>query len=152
MPKDSSSIVLQKFMSIVFFKSFFSYSLHTLIQFIHFCDNCNDFIYYKHILSIWFNYTIGKSFLLKNIANHAVELGLNVCVSAPTGKLASKYVMELPMRRCNTVHTNYFIPVGKTKQPYAISWGLSDVHILLVEEVIKLSNIVVHTLAMNTIH
>ena len=28
-----------------------------------------------------------------------------------------------------TLHPNYFIPVGNTKQPYAINWGLSDVHV-----------------------
>ena len=87
-----------------------------------------------------------KSFLLKHIANYALELGLNICISAPTGKIASKYAMECPMCRCNTVHTNYFIPVGNSKQWYAINWGLSDLHVLLVDEVIKLSFIViVHT-------
>ena len=64
---------------------------------------------------------------------------------APTEKLASKYAIEHPMCRCNTVHTNYFIPVGNNKQRYAINWGLSDVHVLLVDEVIKFSHIIVHT-------
>ena len=50
-----------------------------------------------------------------------MELGLNVCVSAPTGLHASKYAMELPMCRCNTVHPTHFIPVGNTKKPYAIN-------------------------------
>ena len=99
-----------------------------------------------------FNYTIGKSFLLKTIANHALELGLNFCVSAPTGKLASKYAVELPMCRCNTIHTNCFIPVGNTKQPNAINWGLSDVHVLLVDKVIKLSDIVVHIFVMEYVY
>ena len=58
-----------------------------------------------------------------------MELGLNVCVSAPTGLHASKYAMELPMCRCNTVHPNHFIPVGNTKKPYAINWGLSDMRV-----------------------
>ena len=98
------------------------------------------------------NYTIGKLFLLKNIANHALELGLNVCVSAPTGKLASKYAMELPMCRCNTVHINYFISVRNTKQPNATNWGLSDVHVLLVEEVIKLYDTVIHILVVDYVY
>ena len=81
-------------------------------------------------------------FLLNSIANHALELGLNVYVSAPTGKLASTYAIELPMCRCNTVHTNYFIPVGNTRQSNVINWGLSDVHVLLEDEVIRLSLLV----------
>ena len=96
-------------------------------------------------LFIQFNYTIVKLFLLKHIANYALELGLIICISAPTGKLASKYAMEHPMCRCNTVHTNYFNPVGNSKQRYAINWGLSDVHVLLVDEVIKFSHVIVHT-------
>ena len=104
-----------------------------------------QFILCYSILFTEFNYIIGKSFLLKHIADYALELGLNVCISAPTGKLASKYAIEHPMCRCNTVHTNYFIPVGNNKQRYAINWGLSDVHVLLVDEVIKFSHIIVHT-------
>ena len=127
----------------------FPYSLHTLIEFIRVYDNSNVYMQYKHIHFISFSYTIGKSFLLKTITNHALELSLNVCVSAPTGKLASKYAMELPMCRCNTVHTNYFIPVGNTKQANAITWGLSDKHVTLVDKVIKLTHIAVHILVMD---
>ena len=80
--------------------------------------------------------TIGKSFLLKIIANCALERGLNVCLSAPTGKLSCTYVHQLPMCICNTVHSNYFIPVDKTAHPNTINWSLSDGHVLLVDEMI----------------
>ena len=122
-------------------KILFPFVLKSLIHFI-FNYSCNAYIHHKHILFITFNYTIGKLFLLKSIANHALVLGLNVCVSAPTGKLASTYAIELPMCRCNTAHTNYFIPVGNTRQSNVINWGHCDVHVLLVDEVIRLSLIV----------
>ena len=80
--------------------------------------------------------TIGKSFLLKTIANCALDRGLNVSLSAPTGKLSSTYAHQLPMCRCNTVHSNYFIPLDKTAHPNTINWSLSDVHVLLMDEVI----------------
>ena len=65
-----------------------------------------------------------------------MECGLNVCVSAPTGKLASTYAQELPSCRCNTVHTNYFVPVGDVEQSNPINWSLADIHVLLVDEVV----------------
>ena len=84
-----------------------------------------------------FSYTLGKSFLLKTIANCALDRGLNVCFSAPTGKLSSKYAHQLPMCRCNTVHSNFLIPVDNSTHPNTINWGLSDVHVLLVDEVMN---------------
>ena len=68
-------------------------------------------------------YTIGKSFLLKTIASLAMERGLNVCMSAPTGKLVSTYSEQFPDCRGNTVHTNFFIPVGNNKEPNMINWS-----------------------------
>ena len=44
-------------------------------------------------------YFIGKSYLLKCIANYAAEHGYNVCVSAPTGKLTSRYARDLELVR-----------------------------------------------------
>ena len=44
-------------------------------------------------------YFIGKSYLLKCIANYAAEHGYNVCVSAPTGKLTSHYARDLELVR-----------------------------------------------------
>ena len=64
-----------------------------------------------------------------------MEQGLNVCAFAPTGKLALTYAEVLPFCRCNTVHTNYFVPVGNNKVKNAINWSLADVHVLLVDEV-----------------
>ena len=82
--------------------------------------------------SIW---VLGKLLLLKTIANRVSELGLNCCILAPTGKLARAYAAECPDYRVNTVHSNYFIPVGKTSQNNGINWSLTDVHVLLVDEV-----------------
>ena len=79
--------------------------------------------------------TLGKSYLLKTIANQVLQLGLNCCISAPTGKLASIYAKEYPDCRVNTVHSNYFIPVGNTNKNNDINWNLADVHVLLVDEV-----------------
>lgn len=76
--------------------------------------------------------------------NHALDLGLNVCISTPPGKLASKYAIKLPTCRCNTVHTNYFTAVGSSKLHSIINWSLSEVHVPLVDEVVKLSHIVMH--------
>ena len=59
------------------------------------------------------------------------------CVSAPTGKLSSTYAHQLPTCRCNTVHSNFFIPVDNTTHPTTINWDLSKVHVLLVDEVIN---------------
>ena len=70
---------------------------------------------------------LGKSLLLKIIANRVLEVGLNCCISAPTGKLASAYATEF--------HANYFIPVGNTNRNNGINWSLADVHMLLVDEV-----------------
>ena len=64
-----------------------------------------------------------------------MEQGLNVCVSAPTRKVASTYSEILPFCRCNTVHTTYFVPYGNIKGKNAINWSLADVHVLLVDEV-----------------
>ena len=80
---------------------------------------------------------LGKSFLLRTIANRALDRGLNVCVSAPTGKLSSTYAHQLPTCRCNTVHSNFFIPVDNTTHPTTINWDLSKVHVLLADEVIN---------------
>ena len=84
-----------------------------------------------------FSCILGKSFLLKTIANCALDRGLDVSLSAPTGKLSSTYAHQLPICRCNTVHSNFFIPVDNTTHPSTINWGLSDVHVLLVDEVIN---------------
>ena len=92
------------------------------------------FLIYFLLLSF---YIIGKSFLLKTIANYALEQGLNVCVSAPTGKLSSTYSNDLPMYRFNTVHSNFLLPVNSLDHPNTIHCGLSDVHVRLVDEVIK---------------
>ena len=81
-------------------------------------------------------YTIGKSFLLKTFASLAMKRRLNVCMSAPTGKLASTYAEQFPDCRANTVHTNFFILVGNNQEPNMIYWSLSDVHVLLVDEVL----------------
>ena len=78
---------------------------------------------------------LGKSLLLKIIANRVLEVGLNCCISAPTGKLASAYATEFPDCRVNRVHANYFIPVGNTNRNNGINWSLADVHMLLVDEV-----------------
>ena len=64
-----------------------------------------------------------------------MEQGLNVCASALTGKLALTYAEVLPFCRCNTVDTNYFVPVDNNKVKNAINWSLADVHVLLVDEV-----------------
>ena len=56
-------------------------------------------------------------------------------VSAPTGKLALTYAEILPFCRYNTVHANYFVPVGNIKGKNAINWSLVDAHVLLVAEV-----------------
>lgn len=89
-------------------------------------------------------YTIGKSFLLKTIASLAMERGLNVCMSAPTGKLASTYAEQFPDCRTNTVHTNFFILVGNNQEPNMINWSLSDVRILLVDEVLFFLKLILH--------
>ena len=78
---------------------------------------------------------LGKSLLLKTIGNCVSKLGLNCCISAPTGKIASAYAAEFPDCRVNTVHSNYFIPVGKTNQNNGINWSLTDIHVLLVDEI-----------------
>ena len=79
---------------------------------------------------------LGKSYLLNCIARYATENGYNVCVAAPTSKLALRYAKDLPDCRCNTVYTNFHIPVGTNKSSYnTINWGLSDVHIIIVDEV-----------------
>ena len=62
-------------------------------------------------------------------------MGLNCCISASTGKLASAYAVEFPDCRVNTVHTNCYIPVENTNRNNAIHWTLVDVHVLLVDEV-----------------
>ena len=64
-----------------------------------------------------------------------LQLGLNCCISAPTGKLARVYGKEYPDSGVNTVHSNYFIPVGNTNKNNDINWNLADVHVLLVDEV-----------------
>ena len=35
----------------------------------------------------------------------------------------------------NTVHTNYFLPVGRINKNNGINWGLTDIHVLMVDEV-----------------
>ena len=87
-------------------------------------------------------YTIGKSFLLKTTVNFALECELNVCISGLTGKLASTNTEQLSDCRANTVHTNYFIPVGDNQQPNAINWSLADVHVLIVDEVKEPSHVI----------
>ena len=72
---------------------------------------------------------------MKTIANRALERVLNCCISAPTGKSASLYAKEFPECRVNTVHTNYFIPVGTTNKNTGINRGLTDIHVLLVDKV-----------------
>ena len=57
----------------------------------------------------------------------------------------STYAQQLPSCRCNTVHTNYFVPVGDVQQPNAINWSLADVHILLADVHILLADEVVKT-------
>ena len=88
-----------------------------------------DSIFLNLILSY-----LGKSILLEYIAKYAIENGYNVCISAPTGKLAARYASRLPECRCNTVHSNFYIPVNNDEH-LGINWSLADVHILIVDEV-----------------
>ena len=81
-------------------------------------------------------FTSGKSYLLKMIANYASDRNLVVCVSAPTGKLAARYKQQLRNCRCNTVHSNFTIPVGQ-KDLGSMNWSLSDIHVLLIDEVLS---------------
>ena len=90
--------------------------------------------------SINLSFTSGKSYLLRMIATYATERNLAVCVSAPTGKLAARYKQQLPNCRCNTVHSNFTIPVGQ-KDLGSINWSLSDIHVLLIDEVLSPSKI-----------
>ena len=92
-------------------------------------------IYHNPNISI----LLGKSHLLKMIANYATDKNLAVCVSAPTGKLAARYKQQLPNCRCNTVHTNFTIPVDE-KPAGSVNWSLSDVHVLLIDEVLSSLN------------
>ena len=79
---------------------------------------------------------LGKSYLLNCIAKYATENGYNVCVSAPTGKLASRCARDLPNCGCNTVHTNFHNPVGTNKSSCnTVNWNLSDVHVIIIDEV-----------------
>ena len=77
---------------------------------------------------------LGKSILLQYIAKYAIQNGYNVCISAPTGKLAARYASRLPECRCNTVHANFYVPVN-TDEQLGINWSLADVHLLIVDEV-----------------
>ena len=82
-------------------------------------------------------YFLGKSYLLCAAANYATEDRYNVCISAPTGKLAARYARDLPDCCCNTAHLNYFIPIDHNNNANsAINWRLSDVYVLLVDKVI----------------
>ena len=73
--------------------------------------------------------------MLKVKANRIQKLGVKCCISVPTGKLATTYATEFPQCRANTVHSNFFIPVGNRKKNTSINWSLADVHVLLVDEV-----------------
>ena len=44
-------------------------------------------------------------------------------------------VKEYRDYRVNTVHSNYFLPVGKADKNNSINWNLADVHVILVDEV-----------------
>ena len=70
-------------------------------------------------------------------ANYATDKNLAICVSAPTGKLAARYEQQLPNCRCNTVVSNFTIPVGE-KRVGSVNWSLSDIHVLLIDEVLSL--------------
>ena len=65
---------------------------------------------------------------------YATANGYKVCISALTGKLAARYARKFRGTKCNTVHTNFFIPVGN-QQENGINWSLSDVSILIIDEV-----------------
>ena len=79
---------------------------------------------------------MGKSHLLRMIANYATDKNLAVCLSAPTGELAARYKQQLPNCRCNTVHSNFTVPVGE-KHMRSVNWSLSDVHVLLIDGVLS---------------
>lgn len=61
-----------------------------------FLHHVKGFIYLETFLFYIFHLCHKKSFLLKTIAHAAMEQGLKVCISAPTGKLASIYAEKLP--------------------------------------------------------
>ena len=96
-------------------------------------------IYYNPNISV----LLGKSHLLRMIANCATDKNLAVCVSAPTGKLAARYKQQLPNCKCNTVHSNFTIPVAE-KHTGSVNWSLSDVHVLLIDEVLSFIKHVYH--------
>ena len=47
-------------------------------------------------------------------------------ISAPTGKLEARYARKFAEIKCNTVHRNFFIPVGN-QEGNRINWSLFDV-------------------------
>jgi len=75
----------------------------------------------------------GKSFVIKSIMAFCRERSLKVTLSCPTGKLASSYAMCFPDMRCDTVHSNFHIPVGEV--PPTVNWSLSDTHIFIIDEI-----------------
>ena len=101
----------------------------------------NTFIVFAELLAFRFknvnlSFTSGKSYLLRMIANYATGRNLATCVSAPTGKLTARYKQQLPNCQYNTVHSNFTIPVGQ-KDLGSINWSLSDIHVLLIDEVLS---------------
>lgn len=57
-----------------------------------------------------------------------------------TNWYASRSAKDLADCRCNTVHTNYHIPVGTNKTSYnTINGSLSDGHVLIIDEVFMFS-------------
>ena len=118
------------------------------------CYNINQSTVYFNCIGINMFFNLSYMFLFYNCyINHFLQAnlffserlptvlwtdrGLNFCLSAPAGKLCSRYAHQLLLCRCNTVHSNVFIPFDNSAHPATINWGLSDVHVLLADQVIN---------------
>ena len=110
----------------------------------YYCNTNSSFAFKTVDFFKFYICTVGKSFLLKAIAHTAIESGLNVCILAPTGKLACTDAQKFPSCRCNTAHTNYYVAVGDVQQSSAINWGLADVLALLIDEVVTISDVLMY--------
>ena len=129
--------MVRQFPALFFKISVFNYSIVLLETIFHHLTG--NYFYFRIFVNEFFFFqkkcTLGKLYLLKTIANQVLQLGLHCCISALTGKLASVYAKEYPDYRVNTVHSNYFLPIGKADENNSINWNLADVHVILVDEV-----------------
>ena len=83
-----------------------------------------------------------KSYVIRSIVKHLIQLNATVLVAAPTGFLTVVFRATLDEEvDCQTVHASFHFPVEGTASP-TVNWLLSNYDVIIIDELSMIPNVI----------